>query len=98
MANGPPSVKFAPLAQTSSYAAYCGGRHFSTRLRAAFLHVGAVFGTWGIVPLPSVLTPLITKHSDMSQQTMVLSSNQRHTGTLCFESLNFHLTQIFAPL
>jgi len=25
MANGPPSVKFAPLAQTSSYAAYCGG-------------------------------------------------------------------------
>ena len=40
------------------------------------------FDAWGIVPLPPVVTPMITARSDAPQQIMVHSSNQRHTGTL----------------
>jgi len=43
-----------------------------------------VINAWGIVPLPSVITSLITARSDAPQQIMVHSFNLRHTGTLGF--------------
>ena len=39
MANGAPSENPPSLAHTSGYATDCGGRHFTTRPRAALSHV-----------------------------------------------------------
>ena len=57
-------------------------------------------GARGIVPPCSpVVTPLITARSDAPQQTIVLSSNQKHTGTFgSGEGQNFQFVRIFEPL
>jgi len=47
---------------------------------------------------PPVITPLFTARSDAPQQTMVLSSNQRHTGTFALGWAYFQFARIFAPL
>jgi len=57
------------------------------------------FGARAIVPLlPPVITPLITARSDAPQQTMILSFNQRLTGTFGLRGGNFQFAWIFAPL
>jgi len=47
------------------------------------------------VPLALIVTPLITTRKDAPQQTMVLSSNQSHTGTFGFRGEKFSIRPNF---
>jgi len=52
------------------------------RAPAVIPHRGSAPGE--LWPLPPFFAPLVTARSDAPQQTMALSSNQRHTGTFGF--------------